>query len=230
MSKAFMEESLPLLSKRFSGPSDLYDYPVNKKQISSKGLTPIEKNILSIKLSETSQVKKMKYPNGEYYIGEMDLDRKRCGYGEYYFSNKKLMYQGKFENSQRSGFGILYDKDGAKRYEGHWKNNKGHGYGTVFDKDGCFTYKGNFCDGKMSGTGKSFSKIVCKNCQSKVEHVSHIRNIGDFKENDFEHNGRSYSINGKKVVEETNDDKEKVEKKKLMIIFTNDGSILKIMQ
>ena len=89
------------------------------------------------------------YNNG-YYIGEVDADKKRHGYGAYYW-NDGDRYEGQFWKNTFHGHGVYYYKNGNV-YDGDWVSNQRTGEGTFSWASGD-RYEGHFTEGKLDGYG-----------------------------------------------------------------------------
>ena len=114
------------------------------------------------------------YPNGDTYLGNLDNEKRRQGYGVYLSASTGSTYSGNFRSDKRHGYGILYHPkfgkycgyfvddmkwgDGslilndASTYIGGFVNNLFHGKGTLCERDGR-TYVGHWKDGKREGEG-----------------------------------------------------------------------------
>lgn len=78
--------------------------------------------------------------DGSHYLGEVNSDGKKHGYGIYTFLNGLMRYSGQWENNYMSGNGSMWWHDGH-RYTGGWKNSKRSGYGVMIWSNG-IKYKG----------------------------------------------------------------------------------------
>ena len=96
---------------------------------------------------------KMKYENGEYYIGQWSKDR-RHGKGKLYNKIGKIKYEGDFYNDKMEGKGKYYYENADYYYVGNWLNDKEHGRGALYYKNGDLKYVGEFAFGKFEGRGK----------------------------------------------------------------------------
>jgi len=66
--------------------------------------------------------------------------------------NKKIKYEGGYENGKYEGRGILYDYYEVIIYNGYFKNNKYDGFGNEY-KYKKLVYEGFYEEGKMNGKG-----------------------------------------------------------------------------
>jgi len=114
------------------------------------------------------------YPNGDTYLGNLDHEKRRQGYGVYLSSSTGSTYSGNFRSDKRHGYGILYHPkfgkycgdfvddmkwgqgslilNDASTYIGGFVNNLFHGKGTLCERDGR-TYVGHWKGGKRDGEG-----------------------------------------------------------------------------
>ena len=135
-----------------------------------------EKEILKYLKQYNCELRKfqLRYKNGSIYVGYMDGNWQREGYGilllndgskyEGTFKNNKFFgkgrliksigeyYEGEFKNNKANGFGKLVKKNGAI-YVGYWKNDKQQGKGEEIFPDGS-RYEGSFFIGNKNGYGK----------------------------------------------------------------------------
>ena len=89
---------------------------------------------------------KVKYQNGEYYIGQF-LKGKKHGKGKVFYDDDKIKYDGDFFNDEKEGFGKYYYNNG-EYYIGQFINNKRHGKGKEYYKNGKIKYDGDFVNDK----------------------------------------------------------------------------------
>ena len=114
------------------------------------------------------------YPNGDTYLGNLDNEKRRQGYGVYLSASTGSTYSGNFLSDKRHGYGILYHPkfgkycgdfvddmkwgqgclilNDASTYIGGFVNNLFHGKGTLCERDGR-TYVGYWKGGKRDGEG-----------------------------------------------------------------------------
>ena len=97
---------------------------------------------------------KFTYPNGCVYLGELNEDGERTGYGEFVFHDGRRL-KGNWDKNRMEGVGKLIYADGSI-YEGDWKKNKKHGKGKQTSADGSI-YDGDWKDDKKNGKGKQTS-------------------------------------------------------------------------
>lgn len=95
-----------------------------------------------------TQKGKIKYPDGEEYIGNLKMiGEKIMKHGEGVLTTKdKIVYRGEFKEDKRDGEGIL-SEGGIEIYNGIWKDDKRNGKGT--GRSGEMEYKGNWKDDQM---------------------------------------------------------------------------------
>ena len=95
------------------------------------------KLMLAARVVRAMAVKKVKlrFPNGDHYVGEMDMVKARYhGRGEFTWCNGSR-YVGEWFNGKRQGDGKLFDKPNKKYsnkqsvYIGEFRNNKREGQG-----------------------------------------------------------------------------------------------------
>lgn len=98
---------------------------------------------------ETIEAKKVKYPNGDYYVGKW---KKKTPHGEgtMKYANGNV-YVGLWEYGVRSGDGKMTYKDNSV-YEGNWLSDKRHGYGKHITSSGD-VYEGSFVEDLYHGKG-----------------------------------------------------------------------------
>lgn len=104
------------------------------------------------------------YNNKTIYIGEMS-DGKLSGKGKQYDENKKLVYEGEFEEDMYSGEGTLYQDDVAV-YKGKFSDNLFEGSGEQYNLKGKMIYKGDFSLGQRSGKGIEYDPDTGKKIYS----------------------------------------------------------------
>lgn len=122
---------------------------------------------------QCQSVRELKYPTGDVYFGEMDINKPngkglmkyvngdvydgdfkegvKNGQGKYTFKTGDV-YTGKFENERFSGKGKIEYKSGDI-YEGDFKEGKFHGKGKYSSITKGFTYEGDFIEDKRNGQG-----------------------------------------------------------------------------
>lgn len=102
----------------------------------------------------TIDAKKVKYPNGDYYVGDW---KKGQPHGEgtmtYINGNK---YVGQWNAGKKDGQGLMYYSDGSI-YQGNWVADIQHGKGRMNYVDGS-SYDGNWKAGKRDGSGQILYK------------------------------------------------------------------------
>lgn len=125
-------------------------------------------------LGDASQMKRQgkgvyQYVDGQLYIGEWH-NGKMSGYGKLYFKDKRLRYEGDFQQGFFHGNGTEYAqmqipqrqeeideeyvciyKGNWIKYEGYYTRDKREGAGKIYFKNGC--WKGNFKNGQPNGDG-----------------------------------------------------------------------------
>ena len=85
-----------------------------------------------------------------HYVGEVDTDGKRSGYGVLTWSEGGR-FEGEWHEDDRSGLGVMTWPDNH-RYDGEWRNDHRSGLGVVAWADGD-RYEGEFSDQGASGAG-----------------------------------------------------------------------------
>lgn len=105
--------------------------------------------ILALLVSGTVEAKKKKYPNGDYYEGEMKKGVPH-GFGKMTYVNGNT-YEGAWKDG-KYGFGKMTYANG-NTYSGEWKDNMKHGIGKMryFNGD---IYEGEWRIDVISGQGK----------------------------------------------------------------------------
>lgn len=68
-------------------------------------------------------------------------------FGEEYYSDGVLKFEGNFKNGKRNGYGKSYYPTGKLQYEGMWANGVFHGEGTLFDSKGKVVHEGEWVNG-----------------------------------------------------------------------------------
>ena len=111
--------------------------------------------LLALLFSENVEAKKVKYPNGDYYVGKWKKKTPH-GLGTMTYANGNV-YTGSWDYGVKIGQGRMTYKDGSI-YEGAWDTNKYHGYGTMNYKDGSI-YEGEWRYGNRQGIGKYLSSL-----------------------------------------------------------------------
>lgn len=149
--------------------------------------------------SKQDHTNKVIYTNGEYYIGDIDMNtNKRSGKGMYYYDNGQIMYKGNFLDNKRHGFGILFDQQGHMRYKGSWKLNKGHGRGKIYYPEKKILYDGELCSGQKHGFGKQYNFCLdqTENQENNLGLTIFLEYVGEFEANEKNQNGSYYQPNG----------------------------------
>jgi antitoxin component YwqK of YwqJK toxin-antitoxin module len=111
--------------------------------------------------SKTKEVIEETYPDGSakivrYYKGEAKdkvLLKEVC-----YYPNKKIQYEGEFDNNQRNGKWIYWYDNGNKWSEGFLKKEINDGKRTVWYENGQKRYEGTYKDGKEVGKWEFFDE------------------------------------------------------------------------
>ncbi len=105
--------------------------------------------LLAFLAVETAEAKKVKYPNGDYYVGKW---KKKTPHGEgtMKYANGNV-YVGLWEYGVRSGEGKMTYKDNSV-YEGNWQSNKRYGHGKYTTNNGD-VYEGSFVEDLYHGQG-----------------------------------------------------------------------------
>lgn len=95
----------------------------------------------------------IKYPNGEYYEGEVNSDNQPHGLGTLIYLDSTT-YSGYFVNSKRHGKGCLINPDFSTSYM-IWKEDRQNGFMKKYHFDECtLLYEGRVENGKYHGAGK----------------------------------------------------------------------------
>lgn len=110
-------------------------------------------------VTEEDDVKKIKqevkveadiyYPDGKYYIGEVE-DNVPHGVGIIYWEHHEKWYEGDWWKGKKHGIGIMYWDNGKMLYEGQWYLDKMHGNGISYEPNGKEYYRGKWVDGAPS--------------------------------------------------------------------------------
>ena len=95
---------------------------------------------------------KIKYENGNYYIGE-EKNLKRHGKGIEYYKNGQVKYDGNWVDDLPEGNGKMIYEDGTY-YIGKFKNGMRHGKGIYHYEDGKINYDGEYINDTQEGNGK----------------------------------------------------------------------------
>lgn len=105
--------------------------------------------LLAFLAVETAEAKKVKYPNGDYYVGKW---KKKTPHGEgtMKYANGNV-YVGLWEYGVRSGEGKMTYRDNSV-YEGNWQSNKRYGHGKYTTNNGD-VYEGSFVEDLYHGQG-----------------------------------------------------------------------------
>lgn len=107
--------------------------------------------IILLFISGTTEARKKKYPNGDYYEGKWKKGTPH-GFGTMKYANGNI-YVGNWEYGKYSGEGeIIYKSGTIYKYSGSWSNNLRHGYGEMEFYNGD-RYKGQFNMSKITGEG-----------------------------------------------------------------------------
>ena len=80
--------------------------------------------------------------DGNTYVGQINSDRKKHGYGVFTFLNGQMQYKGQWDNNYMSGYGEMLWTD-KHRYIGYWKAGQRSGYGIMIWPSGK-RYQGKF--------------------------------------------------------------------------------------
>ena len=86
------------------------------------------------------------------FEGRVDAGRAN-GEGKLFYpgTERKLLYEGNFVDSQYNGTGMLYYENGMICYEGEFRENEYNGIGTLYRQNGSKMYEGEFMDGLADG-------------------------------------------------------------------------------
>ena len=75
-------------------------------------------------------------------------------FGEKYFYDYDLLYEGEYINGERNGKGKEYSLNNKLLYEGEYLNGKRNGLGKEYDKNGNLIYEGEYLDDKKKKSEK----------------------------------------------------------------------------
>jgi stage V sporulation protein K len=78
-------------------------------------------------------------------------------YGEKFYNNGNLQFEGLTENDKPNGFGKYYYETGLLMYEGEWLNGVYHGRGTLYNEQGKVVYSGIWSFGKPQDGNLNFT-------------------------------------------------------------------------
>lgn len=133
--------------------------------------------LFALLFAESVEARKVKYPNGDYYVGKW---KKKAPHGKgimkyangdvyegwWYYGQRNYTgcmtyksgarYEGGWLIDEKEGKGKFTSSDGST-YEGDWKKGVKHGYGTMKYSDGA-CYEGEWENGLPHGRGKHTSK------------------------------------------------------------------------
>ncbi|MBS0615082.1 MAG: hypothetical protein JSR58_00840 [Verrucomicrobia bacterium] len=105
--------------------------------------------------AQVQQSKRINFPNGDVYEGQVNSQGKPHGKGTLTYSpsnqEERIKYVGEFQDGALTGTGAVYWKDGDIG-EGQFVNGKQHGPGTRQSVDGTYC-QGIFIDNAMTGKG-----------------------------------------------------------------------------
>ena len=104
--------------------------------------------IVIANVNAQSDLSRVTYDSGAYYIGEVNAKHKPHGKGTYYFADGSI-YEGDWVNDELTGKGAMIEEDGS-RYIGDVVNGKPHGKGTSYSITGTsmMIIEGEWRDGK----------------------------------------------------------------------------------
>jgi hypothetical protein len=88
------------------------------------------------------------FPDGSYYVGQLDAEQRPHGEGTQLNGNR---YEGEWQNGKRHGHGRYRMKDG-REYVGDWAVNKRQGLG-LFSGPDFGIYEGEWKNDKRNGFG-----------------------------------------------------------------------------
>ncbi|CAF1180078.1 unnamed protein product [Didymodactylos carnosus] len=146
-------------------------------------LKEISESVRTTVIQKTTETLKINYPNGNKYVGEVNVRNEPNGTGTMFYKDGQLKddcykgewkcgkkggqgiydfavgkkwrkYDGRFENDLFSGHGRMTYSDGHL-YDGNWLNGRRDGRGVLTWKDGD-RYDGQFRDGEMNGHGVKY--------------------------------------------------------------------------
>ena len=93
--------------------------------------------------------------NDGTYLGELNSDKIRSGFGTFKGDND-MLYSGEWRVDSCNGCGVRLDLSSREKYAGEWRMNKATGVGVKLMSDGS-KYAGRFHNGKMKGLGISYA-------------------------------------------------------------------------
>ena len=96
--------------------------------------------------------------NTSYYIGKVNINNKRCGYGTLYDISGNI-YEGTWDNDMLCGWCRVTENNVALS-EGYYINNKLNGKGERYYSDGT-VYVGDFVNNQRHGEGKEENGDHC---------------------------------------------------------------------
>lgn len=103
-------------------------------------------------INDRDSYKQQTYSNGQVsYIGQVDSENQRCGFGTSYAQDGSKIYTGQWLSDEEFGIGT-YTWKNKITYQGECKNGEAWGYGKMTYPDDGY-YIGYFEDGKRNGIG-----------------------------------------------------------------------------
>jgi len=90
--------------------------------------------IVIANVNAQSDLSRVTYESGAYYIGEVNAQHKPHGKGTYYYADGSV-YEGDWVNNEMHGKGTITDEKG-NRYTGYFANDKEHGKGILIFSQG----------------------------------------------------------------------------------------------
>lgn len=132
-----------------------------------------------------------RYPNGDTYLGHLNAEQCREGYGLYTQQRTGATFEGYFKDDLRHGVGILIIP-GIMKVCGRFENDQIHGHATLVYDD-TSSYNGSFLNGVFHGKGtlcESDGRIYLGSFLNGLRHNHGMQKytdnsvfIGEFKQN-----------------------------------------------
>ena len=148
----------------------------------------IKKEILEFNIIDYQRYERYNPNFTQSLIPPKNISKKRfkCKLLNCIFNEYPSIYIGEVDiNYNRTGYGILYSLNNEK-YEGYWENNEIIGKGRLTNKNEEFTYEGNFTHNIINGKGEKYYE----NCIYKGNFVNNMKDgIGEESTIDYDYKG-----------------------------------------
>ena len=148
----------------------------------------IKKEILEFNIIDYQRYERYNPNYTQSLIPPKNISKKRfkCKILNCIFNEYPSIYIGEVDiNYNRTGYGILYSLNNEK-YEGYWENNEIIGKGRLTNKSEEFTYEGNFTHNIINGKGEKYYE----NCIYKGDFINNIKDgIGEESTIDYDYKG-----------------------------------------